>query len=230
MGLAKAGPAGLPFRTKIVQAVVLAGIMLSSLGLYLIVEYWRGRSNPLVTQTAWDRRIPFMPGWVWVYLFPYVLAPVLAALMSWESMVWYIKRGLVVLFISLAVFVMLPTRTIRPNVDNLGDGLTAQFYRNMVSIDGPAANAAPSLHVSLTALLAWTLIRDYRRAWQVALIWSVTILVWASTLFTWQHHLIDVAAGALLGTTLAYPWHAHATLARRASEGTTSLARRANIP
>ena len=208
MGLAKAETSGRPLRTKLAQALFLAVIMLSSLGLYLVVEYWRGHSNPLVTQTAWDRHIPFEPGWVWVYLFPYLMAPVLAALMSWDTMVWYIKRGLVVLFISLAVFVVLPTRTVRPNIDHLGDGLTAQFYRNMVTIDGPAANAAPSLHVSLSALLAWTLIRDYRRSWQLALIWSITILVWASTLFTWQHHLADVATGVLLGTALAYPWHA----------------------
>lgn len=206
MGLPKADSQALTIRTKLVQAALLVAVMLSALGLYLAVEYWRGRSDPTVTQTAWDRHIPFWPGWVWVYLLPYALAPVLATLMSWDTLLWYVKRGLVVMLVSIAIFAALPTRTVRPDTAHLGTGLTAQLYRNMAAIDGPAANAAPSLHVSLTALVAWALIRDYRRAWQVTLIGCATVLVWLSTLLTWQHHLIDVGTGALLGSALAYPW------------------------
>ena len=191
------------------QAVLLVAIMLSALGLYLAVEYWRGRSHALVTQTAWDRHIPFWPSWVWVYLFPYLLAPFLAASMSWGTLVWYLKRGIVLVLISVTIFAVLPTHTVRPNsVNEVGSGITAQLYHNMITIDGPAANAVPSLHVSLTALLACALIRDYRRAWMVALICIGTGLVWLSTLLTWQHHLVDVATGALLGIALAYPWRA----------------------
>jgi|SRR5579884_1641421 len=206
MGLPSRPPTGPTIRVKIVQAVLLAVTMISSLGLYLAVEYWRGRSDPLVTQTAWDRQIPFWPGWVWVYLFPYVLAPFLAASMSWATLRWYLTRGTIVVLLSIAIFAMVPTRTVRPNIDQLGESATAQLYRNMVSIDGPAANAAPSLHVSLTALLAWALLRDYRQPWLVGLICVSVVLVWLSTLFTWQHHLLDVGTGAALGTVMAYPW------------------------
>ena len=71
----------------------------------------------------------------------------------------------------------------------------------MVEVDEPPANAAPSLHVSLTCLLAWALIRDYRGGWPI---WfAFAAVVWAATLFTWQHHLIDVVTGALLATLMA---------------------------
>src|SRR5262249_26783443 len=92
----------------------------------------------------------------------------------------------------------------RPRVHTeLADGLTAQLYRNMVAIDEPPANAAPSLHVSLTCLLAWAFLRDFPRWW--LLIWGAVLLVWLATLFTRQHHIIDVATGALSGTVFALP-------------------------
>jgi membrane-associated phospholipid phosphatase len=188
------------------QAVVLAVVMLMSLALYLAVLWWRGPQAQITTQTAWDRAIPFRPAWVWVYLIPYALGPLIAAFLTRDTLVWYIRRGIVLVLISVAVFAILPTKTERPSATDLGTGPTAQLYRNMVAIDGPAANAAPSLHVSLTCLLAWALVRDFSRWWAVCLTVTGVALVWLSTLLTWQHHLIDVATGVLLGSALALPW------------------------
>ena len=75
----------------------------------------------------------------------------------------------------------------------------------IIAIDGPAANAAPSLHVSLTCLLAWALVRDFRQWWPMTML-GVGV-VWLSTLYTRQHHLLDVASGILLASTAALPWH-----------------------
>ena len=55
--------------------LVLAAIMLGSLGLYLIVLWWRG-PHDLVTWTPCDEWLPFQPEWVWVYLLPYLIGPV----------------------------------------------------------------------------------------------------------------------------------------------------------
>jgi len=78
----------------------------------------------------------------------------------------------------------------------LGEGLTAQLYKMIVEVDEPPANAAPSLHVSLTFLLALAFMRDFPRwTWLAA---CAVVLVWLATLFTRQHHLIDVAGGILL--------------------------------
>jgi membrane-associated phospholipid phosphatase len=188
-----------PLGRGIRQAVTLAVVMVGSLSLYLIVLYWRGRHAEIVTRLAWDEWVPFYPAWVWVYLIPYLVGPVLAGLMTPATFWWYIRRGLPVVFVSVAIFAAWPTRTVRQTdevIQGLGDGLTAQVYRNMVGLDEAGGNAAPSLHVSLTCLLALALARDFPRAWPV---WfGGALLVWLATLFTWQHHLLDVLTGALL--------------------------------
>lgn len=190
-------------RGVIRQAILLAVLMAASLGLYLAVLWWRGPDARIVTQTAWDRLIPFYPSWVWVYLLPYVVGPVIAGLLRPATFAWLMRRGLLIVFLSLAIFILVPTKTVRPDTTALGDGPTARLYRNMIAMDDPAANAVPSLHVSLSCLLVLALIREWPRLWPVSL--AGVALVWLSTLFTHQHHLIDVAAGALLAGIVALP-------------------------
>jgi hypothetical protein len=184
----------------LVQGVMGGAIMGLSLGCYLAVLRWRGPAAAISTQTAWDRLIPFQPTWLYVYLLPYLVGPPLLGLLRRATFAWFIRRGLLILGISLAIFAVLPTRTVRPTVEELGEGLTVEFYRDMVAVDDPPANAAPSLHISLTCLLALALLRDFPRWWPATL--AGVGLVWLATLFTWQHHLLDVLTGALLGLTV----------------------------
>jgi len=185
------------------QALLLVAIMLGSLGLYLIVLWWRGPHATLVTWTPCDEWLPFRPEWVWVYLLPYLVGPVAVGLLTRETFAWFVRRGLVLVATSVMIFIAVPTRTVRPDLSGLDSGATGELYRNMIAIDGPAANAAPSLHVSLTCLLAWALLRDYPRWWPITLLGIGA--VWLSTLFTRQHHLIDVASGVLLASVVALP-------------------------
>jgi hypothetical protein len=185
------------------QAALLALIMLGSLGLYLSVLWWRGPEATLVTWLPLDEWIAFRPEWVWIYLLPYLIGPLAVGLLSPATFAWFVRRGLLLVLISLAIFVLLPTRTIRPDISDLGDSATTDLYRNMIALDGPAANAAPSLHVSLTCLLLWALCRDFPRGWPLTA--GLIGLVWLSTLFTRQHHLLDVATGVLLASLLALP-------------------------
>jgi hypothetical protein len=185
------------------QTVVLAVIMLISLSLYLAVLKWRGPAASVTTATSWDQALPFCPTWVWGYLLPYLIGPAIAGVLSRDTFAWYIRRGLVIVFVSLAIFVVLPTHTTRPPASSLPDGLTGELYRSVVMIDDPPANAAPSLHVSLTCLLALAVVRDYPRWWLAA--WAGAGLTWLATLLTRQHHLIDVATGVLLAAVVTWP-------------------------
>jgi hypothetical protein len=181
----------------LVQAAVLTAIMFGSLGLYLIVLKWRGPAARLNTWTPWDEIIPFRPEWVWPYLLPYALAPVFFFLLTPRSFQWFLRHGLVIVAVSLPVFIVLPTQTApRPAGPSPGDALTALLYDNMIAIDEPPANAAPSLHVSLTCLLALALARDFPR-WR-AVAFGGAALVWLATLGSRQHHLIDVGTGVFL--------------------------------
>jgi membrane-associated phospholipid phosphatase len=191
-------------RQRLVQALLGSFIILAGLGSYLAVLKWRGPSVVTVTKTAWDEFIPFQPAWLYVYVAPYPIAPVIFALMRRQTFVWFLKRALLILAVSLLIFAVVPTQTVRPPVDALDDGWTAKFYRGLVAVDDPPGNAAPSLHVSLTCLLAIALLRDWPRRWAVTI--GGVLIVWLATLFTWQHHLIDVATGVLLGVLISLPF------------------------
>jgi membrane-associated phospholipid phosphatase len=189
------------------QALFLLALTFSSLGLYLLVLKWRGPDAVLITHTTWDDWFPFGPEWVWVYLVPYLIGPALFVFLSPQTFRWFVPRGLLIVGVTLVIFILCPTQTARrPSAAFLGDSLTGLLYHQMVEVDEPPANAAPSLHVSLTCLLAMALIRDFPRWWPV---WFAGIaMVWLSTLMTRQHHLIDVATGALLAFLVAVCWPA----------------------
>jgi membrane-associated phospholipid phosphatase len=188
------------------QAFFLAAFFLGCLSIYLTVLKVRGPAASLVTHTAWDDYFPFILWWVWLYLLPYVLGPMFAAAVRRDVFAWYIRRGTLIFVVSMAVFVALPTRTSLEHRQEghtvaLGDGPTARLYRTMIEIDDPPANAAPSLHVSLSCLLAWAMAYSYPRWWLAAL--AASVVVWLSTLYTRQHHLLDVLTGALLASVVA---------------------------
>ena len=200
------------------QAIVLAIIMMSSLGGYLAVLYWRGHDGKdRVTHTAWDEVFPFQPAWVWVYLIPYVIGPIVIGALRPSTFRWYVQRGLVAVFLSLTIFAIWPTQTKPREYAVVGNDPTSLLYQKMVAIDDPPANAAPSLHVSLTCLLAFALLRDFPRWWPVITV--CVLLVWAATLFTRQHHLIDVATGVLLACLVVLVWAGRRPASRCPAEG-----------
>jgi membrane-associated phospholipid phosphatase len=206
------------------HVVFLALFFAVSLSLYLVVLRLRGPAVAFVTWTEWDRLFPFTPWWTWLYLLPYVVGPLLVAVLRRPWFAWYIRRAFFLVVVSLIIFAAVPTQTVRPlrdpdpelqerNRAQLDHDLTSWLYRQMEEIDEPPANAAPSLHVSLSCLLAWALAFDWPR-WKWAAL-AAAVLVWLSTLYTAQHHLIDVVSGTLLATAAAF-WRRGAPAATQA--------------
>jgi membrane-associated phospholipid phosphatase len=188
------------------QAVLLAIIMFSSLGGYLIILKWRGPAAGVTTRIDADDWLPLWPSWVWVYLIPYALGPIFIGILTPRTFWWYVRRGLTVVALTLVIFIAFPTQTDQASrlkvLEVAHSGFTHDVYRNMIEVDDPPANAAPSLHVSLTCLLALAMIRDFPRWWPL---WFAFVgAVWWSTLVTRQHHLVDVITGTLL--TWAVVW------------------------
>jgi hypothetical protein len=192
------------FQGFVRQSAILTVVMLTSLTGYLTVLKWRGPHARLTTHLSWDELVPYRPDWVWVYLIPYLVGPVLMGLVRRTTFWWYIKRGLVTVVLTLIIFIVLPTRTApRPSAD-LGHGPTAWLYETMIQVDDPPANAAPSLHVSLTFLLGLALAGDFRHwRWLIA---AGVGLVWLATLVTRQHHLIDVGTGIAMAMLVVAAW------------------------
>jgi membrane-associated phospholipid phosphatase len=201
------------FKRGVFQAVLVGAIMYSALGLYLVVLRWRGAAATFITATSLDELLPFWPSWVWIYLLPYITAPILIGFLTPVTFAWYIRRGLVVIALTLVIFVIYPTQIDGTHRGAFtGSGVTASMYKNMIEIDDPPANAAPSLHVSLTFLLVLALWRDFPRWWAVWV--GLAGLVWLSTLVTRQHHFIDVLSGILLACAVTILFAALAPRAR----------------
>jgi len=96
-------------------------------------------------------------------------------------------------FVSYFFYFFLQTEVVRP-VLTAGDVFT-QMIRQVYASDNPY-NDFPSLHTSISTILAVHWFRFDRRAGYVAAAW--TALIVASTVLVKQHYLADVAAGLLL--------------------------------
>ena len=178
--------------------------MMTALGGYLLVLNWRGGDAVFITKVPLDDVIPFQPAWVWVYLIPYIIGPIVIGFLRRPTFSWYISRGIAVVLVTLLIFILVPTQTDKRPPHDLGTSVTGQLYQNMIAIDEPPANAAPSLHVSLTFLLGLALLWDFPRWWWLSTI--AVLLVWLATLFTRQHHLIDVGTGILVAALVVAVW------------------------
>src|SRR4051795_12588242 len=98
----------------ITHLVFLSLFFGTSFALYLTVLRLRGPAVAFRTRIGWDAAFPFTPWWVWVYLLPYVLGPLLTVVMSRTAFAWYIRRATVLVLVSLVIFAAMPTQTVRP--------------------------------------------------------------------------------------------------------------------
>lgn len=100
---------------------------------------------------------------------------------------------IVAMLVSYAVYFFLQTEVLRPVVS--GSDTLSRMIRDVYPGDSPY-NDFPSLHTSLSTIIAIAWWRTDRRLGFVAGAW--TALIVASTIFVKQHYVADVAAGLLL--------------------------------
>jgi membrane-associated phospholipid phosphatase len=175
-----------------------------------------------------DETIPFVPGWIWVYLlyFPFCFVPIaLRELWAGEAFYLAVKGFLAQFAAALACFWLVPSRMLQasPESSTWSEAVVAAFYR----ID-PGFNVFPSLHVANAAFTACLVWRLKGRIIGVAA-WSVALLITISTLFVKQHYLADLAAGLALGS-LSYRWAFSSRTARRKSPLSQSRAATSTSP
>ena len=144
-------------------------------------------------ETTVDDRIPLLPAFVFPYLSLYLLLVVsLWRFAQAESKIFVITALAISLdlVISYLVFLFYQTQVERPVI--LGSDVSSSILRWVYSIDKPF-NAFPSLHTSLSTLLALLWGRVGSRIQPIIALWAVLII--ASTLFTKQHYIADVLGG-----------------------------------
>lgn len=141
----------------------------------------------------WERAIPFVP-WTIVPYLSIVVFFVLSFFVGHErrELERHALRLLLLLALALACYAACPLAFAfeRPPVD----GVPGLLFELLGALDRPY-NRAPSLHIGVLLLL-WVRFRPHLRgAAGVALqLWFVLIAL--SVLTTWQHHVIDIPAGA----------------------------------
>jgi hypothetical protein len=144
----------------------------------------------------WERHIPFIPEMV----IPYWSLDLLfcGAFFLCSSKVelnLLTKRLLAVVILSGACFLLFPLKmgVVRP----VPSGWTAPLFYALYFNDLPY-NLAPSLHISLRSLI-WVFYGAHLTGWlrKAGKVWFM--LIGVSTLLIWQHHVIDVATGFLMG-------------------------------
>ncbi|MBN8494896.1 MAG: phosphatase PAP2 family protein [Burkholderiales bacterium] len=143
-----------------------------------------------------DERIPYMPGWSWVYSFLYYPAILYLNLIA-GSPGHFLRMAfsfIVLLAMQLACFTLYPVATPAHWRREPDSGARSERFLKFVRNFDAESNCFPSMHVSvatLTALHAQTTLGPVAFAFP--------LLIAVSCALTKQHYLIDLPFGALLG-------------------------------
>ena len=149
----------------------------------------------------WEKNIPFIEEWILPYtmIYPmFILAFLLPqsnrelTLLAWRSLVIILFSVLIFLFFPLAFSFS------KPETDHFN-----WFLEAVELVDLPF-NQAPSLHVSFSVVLWYSLAKRVKVWWGKALLALLFFTVAISTLFVYQHHFIDVITGAFVGFLSCY--------------------------
>lgn len=204
-----AAPEARPWRLALLLLAGMGTLFFSSYGL----ANWLAslRSGVPYFHYEWERQIPFVP---WTII-PYWSIDLLYGIsfFLWRTragLLAHVKRLLAAQLISVACFIAFPLRFAfeRPPAD----GLPGQLFTLLGGFDKPF-NQAPSLHISLLVILwvAYAMHLAGRWRW---LLHAWFALIGISVLTTYQHHVIDLPTGWLVGWLCVFAFPLPAALAR----------------
>ncbi|MFZ0128220.1 MAG: phosphatase PAP2 family protein [Candidatus Dormiibacterota bacterium] len=162
----------------------------------LIYDSLNHGPNRIFLETPLDRALPVVP----IFAVPYVsLIPYIGvSLLAFMFVRVRIYRSaaltmLIVWFISYGFYIFLQSYIARPHIT--GTDAFSSMIRSIYAADQPY-NDFPSLHTSLSTIIAMHWWRFDRRIGIAAAIW--TALIVASTVLVKQHYIADVAGGLAL--------------------------------
>jgi membrane-associated phospholipid phosphatase len=152
--------------------------------------------NRIFLETPLDRALPVVPIFAipYVSLIPYIGVSLVAFLFFRVRIYRSAALTMIIVWlISYAVYFFLQSYIARPQITGI-DPFSA-IIRTIYASDQPY-NDFPSLHTSLSTVIAIHWWRLDRRIGIPAAIW--TVLIVASTVLVKQHYLADVAGGLVL--------------------------------
>lgn len=182
------------FRTTL---LLVAPLTLINTLAYLLLNNFPLSEPSLLPMTAIDRAVPFLVWTVWPYALLLLSDVVLPFLIrDRRRFLDMLRAYAVAISCNVLIWAIFPTTFPRPPAPE-GDSLTASFYNLMVSVDTPNC-CFPSGHITIPAILVWTLGRQHPRA--AAPLWIAFALLSVTIVTTRQHYLVDLFGG--LGTAM----------------------------
>jgi membrane-associated phospholipid phosphatase len=175
-----------------ISLVLVVAVYVTSKG-YALLNHG---PNVLFLRTPLDQAIPLVK----VFVIPYVsLEPLtyltLLLLLAFRLRVFQSAALALIgaFLISYAFYFFAQSFVDRPHIG--GEDVLARMLRDVYSADNPY-NDFPSLHTSISAILAIHWMRVDRRLGLVASVWAALIVM--STVLVHQHYLADVVGGLIV--------------------------------
>lgn len=191
-------------RVALTDTRPLREALLSSVALSLMFVLVYGGCNAIAALRsdagtcffAWELEIPFVPALIVPYMSIdlFFVGSFLLCADRVELRAHARRIALAIIVAGLAFLVFpLTVGYQRPDVS----GWTGSLFRLLWSFDKPH-NLVPSLHIALASLL-WPVFARHTNGWLRSLVHVWFAMIIASPLLTFQHHVLDIATGAMLG-------------------------------
>jgi membrane-associated phospholipid phosphatase len=148
----------------------------------------------------WELGIPFVPWLIYVYLSLQLLLFLTIVVLDTQGLRLYAKAFTFATLAAAAAHLLLPARlgfprpAVVPGYESI--------YRTLYALERPY-NMVPSLHITYAAMTVLILTAEGGALWFRVVLWLWMALITASVLLVHQHHILDIAAGAALGSVAA---------------------------
>ena len=183
-------------------------LVIISLILFEIVIFFFTKpflQNPYILGSSLDNKIPFIPQFIWIYVFWYImliLVPYYIAKKHISSFYKYAITFMITTIISCIIFILFPNGVIRPEIQETD--ISSKLVEIIYFLDTPAINCLPSIHCLYSYLFIFAILdtKNNTPLGMKILITLLSILVVLSTLFIKQHVIYDAIAAFIIGVTI----------------------------
>ncbi|HXA43573.1 MAG TPA: phosphatase PAP2 family protein [Candidatus Solibacter sp.] len=186
------------------QAAVALVLALAVFLVSLVYDALNHGPNVLFLRTPLDQAMPLVRAFVIPYISLNPVTYVTLVIFLFFRIRVYDSAALSMItafLVSYAFYFLVQSYVARPVVS--GDDLLSQLLRGVYRGDNPY-NDFPSLHVSISTILAIHWWRFDRRAGWVAAVWAIVVI--ASTQLVHQHYLADVGGGLVVAFAASWLW------------------------
>lgn len=158
--------------------------------------------NPYVLGSSLDDKMPFIPQFVWIYIFWYTMlfwVPYYIFAKNKDSFYKYAVTFVITTLIAGVIFVSFPNTVVRANI--IDNNTACKAVKLIYTLDDPGINCLPSIHCLYSFLFIFGILdtKSNSPKWMKILIITLSILVVLSTLFIKQHVLYDAIAAFIIG-------------------------------